>query len=470
MSTMQAGTIIEGRYHLRSEGVAQDLGMLYHAHDVQEDRPVDILVLPRPARASSHLLADLKSAQRAVTDLGQPALTPYEQVGAFGGNLYLVRQHLAGYSLAQLLANSGPLQAPAAVEITTRLCQALAPAHRAGLVHGSLAPDCLFILEGIASDEEPGLAVAISDFGLFPALRPAVAVPGRPWGRKPYLTPEQAAGSRIQPAADVYVIGCLIYLMLTGRPPFRADDESVLAAQHLRQDPPSLQILVPGLPEPLVQIVQKALAKEPAMRYRNAGQLAHILRTKLGQRPQGQVVPPAPGQAQPASQGSYPLARVARPESIGPGPAAFPVQPTASDRLVVPPPPRRPAIERAYEFVEDEPWVEEPEGVDWLMLGLFVVALAAVLGLIPLWRTVYRRYSAPPSVPPPASVAPLPADMALSISALDPLRQPARQPTRRAVWRVPAPITGPEFEDPELFCYNIRLASLSVIAMEQSAS
>lgn len=483
MSTLQAGTVVAGRYHPWSEGVAQGPGMLYDAHDMQEDRPVDLLMVPVPTAGGSDLLEEVTSVQRAVAGLEQPALVPYEDVGSFGGYLYLVRPHVAGQTLVHLLAKSGPLQAPAAVEIATRLCEALAPAHREGLVHGGLAPDCLFIEEGTTQREEPGPAVTIADLGLYPSLRPALAVPGRPWGRQPYFSPEQSAGKRIQPATDVYVIGCLIYLMLAGRPPFRANDEMVLAAQHLRQEPPSLQILVPGLPEQLVQIVHKALAKEPAMRYRNAGQLAHILRTQFGLQPPGQPVPPAAGRAQPASQGPSPVAPLAQPAPARLEPVAFSDRPAGGDRLVVPPPPRQPPIERAYEFIEDGAWVEEPDGVDWLMLGLFILALAAVLGLIPLWRTVYRRYSVPPATS--ASIAPLAAEMAVDVLPVDPLPPGTGAPAWQlasAGWQI-APLTrqqdhrlavwpraGPELEDPEIFCYNTRLAGPSFDEAKEGAA
>jgi serine/threonine protein kinase len=216
-------------------------------------------------------------------------------------------------------------------------------------------------------------SVTLADAGLLPALHAASAAQGRPWGRIPYLSPEQAAGEQVLAASDVYVIGCLLYEMLTGRPPFRASDETVLALQHLRHEPPSLQVLVPHTPPALAQIVHRAMAKEPAVRYRNAGQLAYILRTQVGDRPAEQP-PPAP-------------------------------QP-AWERLVVPPPPAPAQVanwssREVYDLEGADDWNEEPAGVDWLMIGLLIAGLIAVLGLIPLWRTVYRRYTSP--LPAPAA-------------------------------------------------------------------
>lgn len=400
---LSVDTVLEGRYHLQERGPAQDLGTLYHAHDTQRDRPLDVLALSLPGPVEDSVRESLMQVQRRVAALGRPDLVPYEHVGLVDGLLYLVRPRVEGYSLARLLAGAGALKPRAVIDIAIRLCEALAPAHRAGLIHGSLSPYCLFLLEGAGEGNEPTLEVVVTDFGLLPALRPASTAPGQPWARGPYLTPEQAAGQRMQPASDVYVLGSLIYLMLTGRPPFRAGEEEVLAAQHLHQDPPSLQILAPGVSDELAQVVHQCLAKEPAARYRYAGQLAHVLRAQFAPQPPGQPSRPGAEREQlavgaPADQPMSPMSR----------PAGGRDRAEAGEQLVVPPPPRRRPIQREYELVEDAAWVEEPEGIDWLMMGLLALAIIAVLGLIPLWRSVYRRYSAPPPIPTPAAMA-LPA-------------------------------------------------------------
>ncbi|MEJ2210821.1 MAG: serine/threonine-protein kinase [Anaerolineae bacterium] len=450
MSTLQAGTIFDGRYKLQSPGPVHDLGAIYYAQEAETGRMVDLLILPPQPTLGESILEEVMRVQRAVAGLQQPGLAAYERLGRAGDLVYLVREHVAGHSLARLLATSGALEPRAAVEITIQACESLAVAHRAGLVHGGLAPDSLYLAEGPEGDEE-GLSVTITDVGLLPALRPALAAPGRPWGRKPYLSPEQAAGERVQPASDVYVMGSLLYLMLSGRPPFRTGDEVLLTVQHLRQQPPALHILVPDLPEPLVQIVEKALAKEPAARYRYAGQLGHILRGQLGMR-----APAGPQEA--GGQEPQP------PASPGPPPAAPPSP--RGERLVVPPPPRREPVRRAYEFVEDEDWQQEPEGIDWRMVLLLLAALIAVLGLIPLWRTLYRRYSALPPQPEPGSALPLWQEMAGEAGDRDTDGDCAATATCKSSpllsmmeSALPPPIS--ELEDRRFFWYNIRSAEVS---------
>lgn len=355
---LSIGQVLAGRYRIVSDGTALDIGVEYKAYDTQHDRLAVVLLLSHRFGGQAGLSERLTQATRQVADLALPALIPFEDAGLVEGQPYLVRAQGEGQSLAELLARTGPLRLDTALRIAIHAGEALAPAHRAGVVHGGLSPHSLYITE-------EGQLI-LTDAGLLPALRPEPALPGRPWGRFPYLSPEQAAGEEVHPASDVYVLGLLLYEMLTGRPPFRGPDETTLAIQHLRQEPPSLQALRPDIPPPLAQIIHRALAKEPAVRYRNAGQLVHILRTQL-----------APWLAEPTA------------------PPPTPTRPTSAMR---PPAVVQPAA-RYDVGTGAEYWTEEAEGLDWFMIVLIVVALTAVLGLIPLWRAVYRRYSVPQPSP-----------------------------------------------------------------------
>jgi serine/threonine protein kinase len=376
---LAADTVLEGRYRLLSEGTAQDLGMGYKAYDLQRDRPVFLLVLSPRWGGGVDALSRLEEFQQAVSSLTTPDLLPFEYVGLSDGHLYLVRAQTEGQSLADLLTQAHRLDISMAVEITIRICEALAPAHGAGLVHGSLSPNSVLVKSATSTAQSSGPTITVIDVGLLPALRPGGMPKGQPWGRSPYLSPEQARGEQAHPASDVYVIGCLLYEMLTGRPPFRAGDDTILALQHQRQEPPSLQVLLPHIPPAVAQIVHQALAKEPAARYRNAGQLAHILKARVELH--SPSPPPEPSRS---------------------------LQAPAQERLVVPPPPT-PAppdlwsSRDIYALDGDANWLEEPAGTDWLVIGLLIAALIAVLGLIPLWRTVYRRYAPSPPATSPGS-------------------------------------------------------------------
>ena len=391
-NVLTSRTVIDGRYNLVSEGRSQDLGVAYTAYDLQDDRLVTLRVLDSRWGNGQEALNRLKRGVESIAALHAPGLIPYEYTGLVGEQLYLVHPHSQDQTLADLLAHNARLDVKAAVELAIRLCEVLAPVHRAGLVHGSLSPSCVLVKEATEADSHAATAVTVLDTGLLPALRPADASRQEPWGRLPYISPEQAVGSGIHPSSDVYVIGAILYEMLTGRPPFRAADEATIVRQHLHQEPPSLQIMDTSIPRSLAQIVYNALAKEPSSRYRNAGQLAHILRaqieakTEAGGQPQVEHLPPV----EPALQSA---------------------QSIRQEYLVVPPPPT-PAIgepwssTEIYDLEGDGDWGQGPkqEGVDWLMIALVVAALIAVLGLIPLWRAVYSRYATGPGS---SSLAPL---------------------------------------------------------------
>ncbi len=378
-NALPIGRVLDGRYRIVAEGRAQDIGMAYKAYDVKQDRLAVVLVLDPRFESGMGVLDRLAQAKRAVEDLQKPDIVPFESMGLVAGQTYLARRHVEGESLALMLEWNAVLDVDAAVDVAVRLCEALAPLHRAGLVHGSLSPYSVLV-----GDDG---RISVLDTGLMPALRPDPAPPGRPWGRATYLSPEQAVGEDVLPASDVYVIGLLLYEMLAGRRPFHSDDPTNLALQHLRQEPDPLQTLNPRVPRVLAQIVHKALAKEPSARYRNAGQLAHILHSQVeGQAGSQEELQPVPPTLEPA---------VRHREELGPAHQAAPFS-------SAPPPWTWP--EDAYDQgIEADDWLYERAGVDWLMIGLIVAALIAVLGLIPLWRTVYQRYALPEPIPTPAS-------------------------------------------------------------------
>jgi serine/threonine-protein kinase len=324
------------------------------------------------------MMERLTRSQKTVADLAQPELIPFEDIGLAHGHLYLVRSHVESQTLAGLLHHAGSLDSDATVEIAIHLCEALEVAHRAKLVHGGLSPHCVLV-----GDDG---RILVTDTGVLPALRPISVPPGHPWGRFPYLSPEQAAGRDLRPASDVYTIGLLLYEMLSGWLPFCADNESclamehlnqapaplltlvpqaspclarivdkILAMEHLNQAPAPLQTLVPQVSPRLARIVDKILTKEPAARYRDAGQVAHILHSQVARQTASQL---------------------------------------ASGALLVIPPPPAPRAAQGYQSTEVDIRSEEPAGTDWLMVSLIIAALVAVLGLIPVWRIVYRRYDA----------------------------------------------------------------------------
>ncbi|HID87557.1 MAG TPA: PASTA domain-containing protein, partial [Anaerolineae bacterium] len=195
--------------------------------------------------------------------------------------------------------------------------------------------------------------VKVADFGIAKALAAASATEtGVVLGTARYLSPEQAAGEPATPASDVYALGVVLYEMLAGRPPFEAESSVGLALKHLQEEPTPLHERNPHVPPAVERIVERAMAKDPAARYANAEELGQALRDY---RRWGEEVTA--------------------------------VQRPVAERI----PPTRPVTAEA--------------GPDWLGLLLGVVALLAVVGLIPLWMAVYGRYARPPQPTPVPQVA-----------------------------------------------------------------
>ncbi len=258
-----------------------------------------------------------------------------------------------------MIRQEGRLSVAKALDIATQIARGVGHAHRAGIIHRDIKPQNVLITQdGCAKVVDFGIARALSESGLTDS--------DTVWGSPIYFAPEQAAGESPTPASDVYSIGVVMYEMLAGTPPFRADNPTALAMKHLREEPPPLGRRNPLVPSQLEWIVRKVLSKEPSARYRTAEQLAHVLEDYRLQVEQ-------PTGPQPAA---IPSTEYVGPEEEPSGRQSIPVQ---SGPLGT-------------------------EGVTWV---LTVVALIAVVGLIPLWWLVYRSYASLPGMPSAATETPL---------------------------------------------------------------
>lgn len=390
------GQMLSERYRIISEGRAIDIGTEYQAYDTELERLVVVLVLNRDWDGDEGTLERLKGLA-SWGGPSAPAVLSVKGAGVVDGRLYVLRDHVNGRSLAHLRAEQGALGVEKTLELGIGLCEALAPLHRSGRVHGGLSPHSVFI----ADDGR----ILVTEAGLEAALRSRSSQDVLLWGRLPYVSPEQVAGRGLHPSLDVYVIGALMYEMVSNRPVFQGDDPTRLAFQHLSQSPPVLQSVAPDVPLALAQVIHKALAKEPSARYRNAGQLAIILRSQVGlvevqehsgqllsrrEQPPMQEVRPAPMHSPAGEEPRYT-------PPTGPSPTPRQVSPIVQSTSLVVPAPQVVRREELWQSVErDGEQGAETVGADWLMAGLAILALMAVLGLIPLWREVYQRYAIPP--------------------------------------------------------------------------
>jgi serine/threonine-protein kinase len=191
------------------------------------------------------------------------------------GLTYFPMELVLGKSLADILAEHGTFPAAEAVRVLSGVAAALEATHRCGIVHRDVKPSNVLV-------DRDG-QVRLTDFGLARALdETRFTVPGRALGTPAYMAPEQAAGKDAGPPADLYALGAVGYELLTGRPPFQAENGLALLRLHMDAQPASPRELVPSIPEPLERLVLRLLSKEPAARGASAGAIEAALDALAG--------------------------------------------------------------------------------------------------------------------------------------------------------------------------------------------
>jgi serine/threonine-protein kinase len=231
------------------------MGEVYRGCDELLGRPVAVKLL-RPDLTDPFAAARFQREARAAAMVRDPHVVAVYDFGHSNGEYYLVMELLEGRSVAHELALHGPLPVDRAVDIVRQVARGLAAAHRHHIVHRDIKPDNLLIdVDG---------SVKIADFGIAhsPGGSITPASSGLILGTSLYLAPERALGHPATPATDVYALGCVLYQLLTGRPPFEGENPTVVLSQHVQATP-----AVPEkVPVPVADLIRRMLAKEPAER------------------------------------------------------------------------------------------------------------------------------------------------------------------------------------------------------------
>ncbi len=257
------------------------MGVVYRAWQHRLNRTVALKLVRAGAQASPQVLARFRVEAEAVARLQHPNIVQIHQVGQLAGCPFLVLELVDGPSLAQSLAGT-PQATRRAGELVDLLARAIHSAHRQGVVHRDLTPaNILLTTDGVPKITDFGLAkIVIGGEGLRTQTGELLGTPS-------YMAPEQAAGSHgaIGATTDVYALGAILYELLTGRPPFKAESPLETIRQVVADEPVAPSRLRPSLPRDLETICLKALRKEPAQRYPSAEALADDLRRFVDGRP-----------------------------------------------------------------------------------------------------------------------------------------------------------------------------------------
>jgi hypothetical protein len=302
--------VLAGRYHLGERLGQGGMGQARRAWDGWLDRPVAIKTLELD-RAEPSAAARFRLEARTTAWLTHPNIVTVFDTGTDGTTAFLVMELLCGPSLEARLERTGSLPVADAVAIGMQIATALAAAHAAGVVHRDVKPANI----AYAADD----AVKVLDFGIAQLARTIAArqarltQTGMVLGTADYLSPEQASGAAAGPRSDLYALGCVLFAMLTGGPPFTGDSPVAVCAQHLVAEPPDLAAVRPGCPAQLVALVGELLRKDPAARLRDAT----VVHDRLASAGAGD-----PGAAENADGSQIAAAP--------PGPAAAPVPPAGT--------------------------------------------------------------------------------------------------------------------------------------------
>jgi len=262
---------------------------VHKARDTRLHRDVAVKVLRADlARDPSFYLRFRREAQNAAA-LNHPAIVAVYDTGeadtAAGPLPYIVMEYVEGVTLRDIVHTEGPLPPRRALEIIADACQALNFSHNHGIIHRDVKPANIMISKNNA--------VKVMDFGIARALADSHSVTqtAAVIGTAQYLSPEQARGEAVDARSDVYSLGCVLYEILTGEPPFLGDTPLAVAYQHVREDPVAPSKRHSGIGPELDAVVLKALAKNPDNRYQTAAEMrSDLVRVHNGEAPEAPKV------------------------------------------------------------------------------------------------------------------------------------------------------------------------------------
>jgi serine/threonine-protein kinase len=415
--------LLDGRYRSEELLGSGGMGEVWRGRDLRLDRPVAIKVLTAAGLDEPSAAERFDREARTAARLSHPHIVGVYDFGTAEDDTYLVMELVEGRTVRSLIAD-GPLPVDRALSIAAQACDGIAAAHAVGVVHRDVKPGNLIVT--------PAGTVKICDFGIARPPRTAgqntLTGPATKLGTSSYMAPEQALGRPVEPRTDLYGLGCTLYAMLAGGPPFAGDPLTVLH-KHVNEAPPRLRDRRPDVPAELDDLVAELLAKDPAARPTDAGT---VRRRLLAMLPSAGPVAPA-GVPMLMLAGSTPA-----PAGGPPAPAALPPGPPVADPVAVPADPsaRRPRRR--------------------LLLAALAVPAVALLGLAaaPLLDRDTTPSAAPTGVAPtpaassaapavpvvPVTVAPTtPTLRSVAPAAPAPASPTTSTPSPRATSRTPSP-------------------------------
>ncbi|MET7675683.1 Stk1 family PASTA domain-containing Ser/Thr kinase [Streptomyces seoulensis] len=275
-----------GRYELGHVLGRGGMAEVYLAHDTRLGRTVAVKTLRADLARDPSFQARFRREAQSAASLNHPAIVAVYDTGEDyidGVSIpYIVMEYVDGSTLRELLHSGRKLLPERSMEMTIGILQGLEYAHRSGIVHRDIKPaNVMLTRNGQVKVMDFGIARAMGDSGMTMTQTAAVI------GTAQYLSPEQAKGEQVDARSDLYSTGCLLYELLTVRPPFVGDSPVAVAYQHVREEPQPPSVFDPEITPEMDAIVLKALTKDPNYRYQSADEMRADIEACLDGQPVG---------------------------------------------------------------------------------------------------------------------------------------------------------------------------------------
>ncbi len=262
--------VLAGEYEIERECGRGGMAAVFKALDVSLRRPVALKVMFPAAAIGGAVAERLRREARMAAGLDHPNIVPIYRVAQAGGIHYIVMKFVEGRPLDAIVEAQGALPLPVVVAVLRAAASALAYAHELGTVHRDIKSSNILI------DQEG--RVYVSDFGLARAAEDAKVTPsGAVVGTPQFMSPEQCAGHPVGPQGDQYSLGIVAFQMLAGAAPFDASSVLAVVQHHYFTPPPDIRTVRDGIPEPLVDVLERLVAKDPAHRFTSTFDLVAAL-------------------------------------------------------------------------------------------------------------------------------------------------------------------------------------------------